>query len=543
MLIFPRWKVLMILGVVLLGTLMALPNFLTEDQRGKLPSFMPSQTLSLGLDLQGGVYLLFEAKTQDVVATRLNNLADQVRDISRTETRRRDITRAEKVIFSGVKVRGHSVVFQLRNPDLVEKAREKLLPLTQAQVGTNAFGAAGASEIEMTRDGVDFNLTLTDQGILIQQRDAIARSIEVIRRRIDPDGVKEIALKPSGSNRIILEVPGADDPQIIIDIIGKTAKLSFHEVLTDLSDEDMDANRFNPSRYEKMPMKDGGFIVIHKREIVSGDDLTDAKAAFDERGQPAVSFTFNTIGSKRFGNYTRDNIGRPFAIKLDTEVISAPRIVSAILTGSGQITNMGTSADAQQLATLLKSGALPVKLTVENQKTVGPDMGADGVAAGSLAAIVGFVGVVIYMVFSYGRFGLAANVALITNLILITGALSLFQATLTLPGIAGVVLTIGMAVDANVLVFERIREEQRLGRKPFQALEQGYAQAFSTIIDANITTFIAAAVLYLLGSGPVQGFAVTLAVGILTSMFTAILLTRLVLAVWLKRTRPAKLPI
>jgi len=543
MLTFPRWKVLMILGVVLLGIVTALPNFLSEEQRSKLPGFMPSQTLSLGLDLRGGVYLLFEAKTQDVVATRLANLAGQVRDISRTETRRRDITRAEKVTFTGVKVRGNSVVFQLQHPDLVDKAREKLLPLAQAQVGTNAFGAAGATEIEMTHEGAGFVMTLTEQGILIQQRDAVARSIEVIRRRIDPEGVKEISLKPSGSNRIILEVPGADDPQTIIDIIGKTAKLSFHEVNTELSADDMEAGRFNSSRFEKVAMKDGGFIVIRKVAIVSGDDLTDAKASFDQRGQPAVSFAFDTIGSKQFGNYTRQNIGRPFAIKLDNEVISAPRIVTAILTGSGQITNMGTTADAQQLATLLKSGALPVKLTVENQKTVGPDMGADGVAAGSLASVVGFLGVVIYMVLSYGRFGLAANVALISNLILITGALSLFQATLTLPGIAGIVLTIGMAVDANVLVFERIREEQRAGKKPFQAMEQGYGQAFSTIVDANITTFIAAAVLYMLGSGPVQGFAVTLVIGILTSMFTAILLTRLILAVWLKRARPAKLPI
>ncbi len=543
MLTFPRWKVLMILGVVLIGILTSLPNFLNEKQRASLPGFLPDQTLALGLDLQGGVYLLFEAKTEDVVATRLTNLAGQVRDISRNEGRRRDIPRSERVTFTGIKTQGHSVVFQLRNPDLVEAARAKLTPLVQAQVGTNAFGAAGETELQLTQEGTSFKLTLTERGILLQQRDAIARSMEVIRRRVDPDGVKEISLKPSGSNRIILEVPGAENPEELIRIIGKTAKLSFHDVVTDLSQADIEAERFNKSRYSKVAMKDGGYVVIHNREIVSGDDLTDAKSAFDQYGKPAVAFTFNTTGAKKFGNHTAKNIKRPFAIKLDDLVISAPTIQSAILGGSGQITNMGTSADAQELATLLKSGALPVELTVETQKTVGPDMGHEGVAKGELASVVGFVGVVIYMVLSYGRFGLAANVALVTNLFMIIGALSVFQATLTLPGIAGIVLTIGMAVDANVLIFERIREEQRSGSKPYQAVERGYEQAFSTIIDANITTFIAAAVLYMLGSGPVQGFAVTLAIGILTSMFTAILLTRLILAVWLKRARPTTLPI
>lgn len=543
MLNFPRWKVLMILSVVLIGILTSLPNFLSEDQRKGLPGFMPGQTLNLGLDLQGGVYLLFEARTEDVIKTRLTNLSGQVRDISIQEGRRRDIPRAQRVTFKGIKADGNSVVFQLRNPDLVDAAREKIAPFLQAQIGTNAFGAAGATELELDVNGAEFRLTLTEQGILIQQREAIARAMEVIRRRVDPSGVKEISLKPSGANRIILEVPGAENSQEIKDLIGKTAKLSFHDVNTELSQDDIDNERFNKARYSKVAMKEGGYIVINNREIVSGDDLTDAKPSFDQYGQPAVAFTFNTTGSKRFGNHTAKNINRPFAIRLDDEVISAPRIIGAILGGSGQITNMGTTADAQELATLLKSGALPVELTVETEKTVGPDMGADGVAAGKLASMVGFLGVVVYMVFSYGRFGLAANVALITNLFLIMGALSAFQATLTLPGIAGIVLTIGMAVDANVLVFERIREEQRQGRKPFQAVEHGYGQAFSTIMDANITTFIAAAVLYMLGSGPVQGFAVTLAVGILTSMFTAILLTRLIVTLWLTRARPSTLPI
>ncbi|MCK0070538.1 protein translocase subunit SecD [Kordiimonas laminariae] len=532
MLNFPKWKVLMILAVVFLGILTSVPNFLSEEQRASLPDYMPSKALSLGLDLRGGVYILFEAKTEDVVKARLTKLADEVRAVRSAE---------RGLSFRRIKTNNNSVVFDVANDDMIELAKQKLRPLTQAQIGTSPLGG-GVQEVTMENDGASFRLTLTEQGVIAQQRDAIARSIEVIRKRVDPEGVKEITLKPQGNNRIILEVPGADDPKAIIDLVGKTAKLSFHDVATNISATDIEAGRIR-SNQKILPMKDGGSIVVFEREIVAGDDLTNAAPAFDDRGQPAVSFAFNTSGSKRFAKHTQDNIGRPFAIVLDDLVISAPRIVSPILGGSGQITNMGDITAAQELATLLKSGALPVKLQVERQKTVGADIGADGVAAGKLASMIGFIAVIVYMVVSYGRFGLAANVALITNLILIMGALSLFQATLTLPGIAGIVLTIGMAVDANVLVFERIREEQTMGKNPFQSMEQGYGQAFSTIIDANITTFIAAAVLYLLGSGPVQGFAVTLAVGILTSMFTAIVLTRFILSLWLKRTRPARLPI
>ncbi len=532
MLNFPRWKVLMILSVCILGILTSVPNFLTTEQQEELPAFLPSQSLNLGLDLRGGVYILFEATTEDVLTARLANIADQVRDIRRGE---RGLT------FRKIKTRDQSVSFEVSRDDMIPLALEKLRPLTQLVASATAYGG-GIQEVTMEQTGKDFVLTLTDEGIIAQQREAIARSIEVIRKRVDPEGVKEITLKPSGNNRIILEVPGADDPQEIIAIVGKTAKLSFHDVITNVSAADIQAGRLRP-RQKALPMKEGGSIVINERVIVSGDDLIGAASAFDQGGKPAVSFKFNTSGSKRFAKHTSENIGRPFAIALVGVVISAPTIQSAIIGGGGIITNVGTVADTQELATLLKSGALPVKLKVATMKTVGPDMGKEGVAAGKLASLIGFVGVIIYMILSYGRFGVAANIALIINLFLIMGTLSLFQATLTLPGIAGIVLTIGMAVDANVLVFERIREEQRAGRKPFQAMEQGYSQAFSTIVDANITTFIAAAVLYLLGSGPVQGFAVTLAVGILTSMFTAIVVTRFFLSLWLKRARPTTLPI
>lgn len=534
MLTFPRWKIIMIMGVVLLGILTSVPNFLSEEQRNALPGVMPSQTLNLGLDLRGGVHILWGAESEDVVKARLDNLADQVRDIRRSE---------RGLNFRNIKATGQSVTFEVSRDDMVETAREKLLPLTQASIGAaNPLLGGGIQEVEMTQEGRRFTLTLTEQGIEVQKREAIARAMEVMRKRIDPDGTKEITIQPQGSDRIVLEVPGASDPEEIKERVGRTARLTFHDVNTNASQADIARGRVG-AREQLLPMKDGGMIVVKNRVIVSGEDLTDAKAAYDENGRPAVAFAFNTSGAKRFGNHTKANIGRPFAIVLDSEVISAPNIQSAILGGSGQITGVGTVTDAQELAILLKSGSMPVPLTVLSERTVGPTLGQETIDAGKMASIIGFVGVIIYMTLTYGRFGLAANVALVTNLILIVGALSMLQATLTLPGIAGIVLTIGMAVDANVLIFERIREEQRIGRKPFGAMEHGYGEAFSTIMDANITTFIAAAVLYMLGSGPVQGFAVTLAIGILTSMFTAVVLTRLILATWLKRVRPATLPI
>ena len=533
MLQFSRIKIGFIVFVCLFGLAAAIPNFLSEDQRNALPGFLPSDTLSLGLDLRGGVHLLLEAKTEDVIAVRLENLAGQVQDLRRS---------VRALNFRNIQVDDRSVSFEVTREDMVERAREELLPLTQPTPGVNPLLSGGVQEVDLARDGTRFTLTLTDQGIQSQKRDAIQRSMQVIRDRVDPSGTREITLQPQGDDRIILQVPGADDPAALLRLIQTTAKLTFHDVDTSISPEDIARGRLRPSQL-LLPLKDGGSVVIKKRVIVAGEDLIKANPSYDENGRPAVAFTFNNRGARRFGNHTRENVGRPFAIVLDDIVISAPRIISPILGGQGQITGVGNVEDATELATLLEAGALPVELTVMEQRTVGPDLGADSIEAGKLAAIVGFAAVIIYMLLSYGRFGLAANVALIVNLILIMGALSIFQATLTLPGIAGIVLTIGMAVDANVLIFERIREEQGAGRKPFAAMEQGYSQAFSTILDANITTFIAAAILYLLGSGPVQGFAVTLGIGIVTSMFTAVVLTRLLLATWVRRARPQVLPI
>ncbi|GHF26065.1 hypothetical protein GCM10017044_21150 [Kordiimonas sediminis] len=534
MLTFPRWKKLFILLVCLGGILTALPNFLTEEQRSELPAMMPSDTLSLGLDLQGGVHLLLEAETDDVVDTKLKNLAEQVRDIRKS---------VAHLNFRNIRISGTSVTFEVTRDEYIERAREELLPITQTTTGgVNPLLGGGVQEVTLEREGRKFTLNLTPEGINVQKRDAVARAMEVIRRRVDPNGTREITVQREGDDRIVLQVPGEDDPEALKRIIQTAAKLTFHDVVTDLSQQDMQRGRLGAG-VSLLPLKEGGMIAIRDRVIVDGADLTNAQPSFDQNGRPAVSFTFNTSGARKFGNHTRANIGRPFAIALDEVVISAPTIQSAILGGSGIITGAGDVTETQELATLLKAGALPIPLEVLEQRTVGPDLGADSIAAGEWAAVIGFVGVIIFMTVSYGLFGIAANIALVVNLILIMGALSLFGATLTLPGIAGIVLTIGMAVDANVLVFERIREEQNAGAKPFTAMEQGYGQAFSTIMDANITTFIAAALLYVLGSGPVQGFAVTLGVGIVTSIFTAVVLTRFFLASWVTRARPEKLPI
>lgn len=530
---FPGWKIGFIALVVLWGSLAALPNFLGEGAQKSLPSFLPQSSLSLGLDLQGGVHMLLEAETDDVIRTELENLRGQVRDIRREN---RDLT------FRRLQISGNAVTFEVANEDMIDRAREELRVLTQPAIGLNPLGGAAVQTVELAQDELRFTLSLTDEGISVKQRDAIQRAMEVIRRRVDPQGTRDITVQAQGDNRIILQVPGESDPDGLRRLIETTAKLTFHDVDTSLADEDVIRGRVPPG-VRALESMDGGIVPIFTRVIVSGEDLTGASPAFDQNGRPAVNFNFNATGGARFGEHTRKNVNRPFAIVLDDKVISAPRINTPILGGAGQITGNFDIQEAAELATLLEAGSLPVPLNIESQGTVGPQLGADSISAGKLASIIGMVAVVVYMILSYGGFGVAANLALAVNLVLIIGFLSLFQATLTLPGIAGIVLTIGMAVDANVLVFERIREEQAAGKKPGGALESGYAQAFSTILDANITTFIAAAILYLLGSGPVQGFAVTLAVGILTSMFTAILVTRFLLSVWLNWSRPARLPI
>jgi len=511
-----------------------MPNFLSLEQRASMQGFLPEKAVSLGLDLKGGLYLELGVDSDAVVKSRMDSLSDQVKDIRRTE----------RLSLRQFKVDGSVLTFNLRDVTEMDKLLPKLRPL--AQVNPTLLGVAKA-EIEIENDELgNVSVTLTDFGLAELKRQALAQVISVLGKRLDPEGTREMSLQPRGEDRLILQIPGVKEVQPIIDLINQQAVLTFHMVDETTTSDDIARGRVRPSAMiadeydgETLIRK----IAIEKRVMLTGENLKSASVTFDQNNKTVVGFVFDTAGGKKFADITRKNVGKRFAIKLDDRVISAPVINGPILGGSGIIQGGFTVEKATELSTLMAAGALPAKLTVMDQQLVGPDLGADNIKAGKMAIMIGFAGVIVYMVLTYGRFGLAANTALIVNVIMILGLLSILGATLTLPGIAGIVLTMGMAVDANVLVFERIREEQALGRTPMNALENGYRQALSTIFDANFTTFLAAAVLYFLGSGPIKGFAVTLSIGIVTSVFTAVVVTRLILVLWLGGKRLTKLPI
>ncbi len=517
MLQFESWKKLLVILVALLGLVYALPNVLTEDDT-KGHSFLPGQHINLGLDLQGGSHLLMLVDMDVVETERLENI---------TETIRQDF-RNEKIRFSGLKVDNREVRVSLRNADDITAAREIFVSL--------------GNGLSRRESGTDFVIAYDEAGLAALQTNTLEQSIEIIRRRIDPDGTKEPLIQRQGKDRILVQLPGVDDPEVIKRLLGRTAKLTFQLVdMRMTAQEAVDRGRAPPgSALLPGDGEDGLSYVVEKRVMVSGEMLDTAQASFDQNNRPAVSFTLNATGAKRFGKVTGENIGRPFAIVLDGKVVSAPTIQSQIF-GSGQITGSFTVAETNELALILRAGALPAPLIVLEERSIGPGLGADSVAAGKIAAVVALVMVIAYMLLSYGTFGLLADVALAVNIVLIIGALSAIQATLTLPGIAGIVLTMGMAVDANVLVFERIREELRRGRSVHAAIDGGYQRAISTIVDSNLTTLFAALFLYVFGSGPVKGFAVTLSIGIATSLFTAVMVTRMLVVIWLERKRPAKL--
>ncbi len=513
---YSRWQVLVVLGVIVFGLLFAAPNLFSRATTEALPSWLPSDQVNLGLDLQGGSSLLLEVEMEAVFQEQLDNLVDTVR----SELRR------ERIGYTGLRAEGDLVSFLLRDPTQAEPAREALAQFVgEARLSTD--GDTGEGEIELTQQVKD------ERRINVLQQ-----SIEIVRRRIDEMGTREPAIQRQGDERILVQVPGVENPERLIDILGQTAKLTFQLV----NEEVRPGIDPVPPGSELLPFEDGaaggGDIVVRKRIMVSGENLTDAQPTFQD-GQPVVNFRFDSTGAQRFGQATQENVGRPFAIVLDNKVISAPVIREPILGGSGVISGSFSVQEAQDLALLLRAGALPAPLTVIEQRSVGPGLGADSIRAGELAAVLGLILVMVFMGASYGLFGLFANVALAFNLVLIAAALSGLGATLTLPGIAGIVLTIGMAVDANVLIFERIREEARLGRGPVSAIDAGYKRALTTIIDSNLTTLIAALLLFQFGSGPIKGFAVTLAIGILTSMFTAIMVTRLFVVTWLRRRKTA----
>jgi len=525
MLDFPPWKKTLIGVVCLLGVLYAAPNLFPSGTFASLPEWAPGKEINLGLDLQGGSHLLLEVDIETVERQQLQSLLDSIR-----VTLREDRIRLARRL----QVEGQNVVFMLQNPADREAVRSSL-------IGDNL-----GIEVETT-DAGEFRIGLSESEWLERQDSVIEQTLEILRIRIDELGTTEPTIQRQGENRILVQVPGIDDPEQLKTVIGTTAQLTFHLVDDSVSAAQAEAGRIPPGSM-LLPSDEVDSAgqplnyLVRRSVVVSGENLTDAQPSFQDN-QPVVSFTFDPIGGRKFGDATSENVGRLLAIVLDGTVISAPRIQTAILGGSGVITGRFTVQAVNDLSLLLRAGALPAPLFFLEERTVGPGLGQDSIDAGKIASMIGLVAVVVFMVLCYGLFGLMANIALFFNMALIFAVLSGLQATLTLPGIAGIVLTIGMAVDANVLIFERIREEIANGRTPISAVDSGYRRALTTIVDANVTTLIAAVVLFVFGSGPIKGFAITLSIGIATSMFTAIMVTRFVVVSWLRRKRPAALPI
>ncbi len=536
MLYFPKWKIALILGVCLLGILFTMPNMLPSAVVKKIPNWLPNQQVRLGLDLRGGSYLLLQVDVGSLTKDQLENLVENVRET---------LAKA-RIGYKGLGIVNNAVQVTIRSQADVARA-DKLLQALATPLSGGLFGGRGQTDITVNA-GADGAVTLKPTEAALDERSeqAVQQSIAIVRRRIDATGINEPEIQRQGNNQILVQLPGLKDPTRIKRLLGKTARLTFQ--LLDSSPE-AEAGHVRPGSellYSDHNGPNGKPIpyIVRRQISVSGADLTDAQATFDsQNGEPVVSFRLNALGAQRFADVTRNNVGKPFAIVLDNKVISAPVIREPILGGSGQISGNFTVQSANDLAILLRAGALPAPLRVIEERTVGPQLGADSIRSGVEASIIGFLLVVGYMTVSYGLFGIFANAALIANLFLILGVMSALQATLTLPGIAGILLTTGMAVDANVLINERIREEYLLGKSPLAAMEAGFARAFTTIFDSNSTTLIKMAILFALGAGPVRGFAVTISIGILTSMFTAILLTRLLMVFWYRRRRPAALPV
>jgi preprotein translocase subunit SecD len=550
MLSTPLWKQILIWGIVALGVVFSIPNVFygrvethndavaaiektagvanaeQDAARALWPDWMPSGLVNLGLDLRGGAHLLAEVRVEDVYKARMDALWPEVRDALRDLRDQVGTIRRQPSPDGTLRV-------AISNPAGLQAAVVAVQDLATPIVTLTGIGS---DDIEVTVEGGEIVIQLSEAERAATDTRTMLQSLEIIRRRVDEVGTREPTIQRQGEDRILIQVPGIGSAAELKALIGTTAKLTFNPVVRITDDAGADPGPRNvilPSMDEP-----GRYYIVEETPVVTGEELVDAQPAFDQNNRPAVNFRFDGAGARKFGDYTAANIGAPFAIVLDDEVISAPVIQSHIPGGSGIITGSFSVEDSTRLAVLLRAGALPAEMIFLEERTVGPELGQDSIDAGKVAAIVAMVIVVIFMWASYGLFGLFANVALAFNMCLIFAALSVVGGTLTLPGIAGIVLTIGMAVDANVLVFERIREELRHHRNPARAIEVGYERALSAIIDANITTFITAAILFFVGAGPVRGFAITLGIGIITSVFTAIFVTRQIIEIWFALRRP-----
>ena len=533
MMTFSRWKVTLVALATVFGILFTLPNLLPPAARDSLPAFLPKKALNLGLDLQGGSYLLYSVDTQALRNERLTNLTEDVR---KTLT-------DEQIGFTDLGVANGALSVRITDPGQVNKAQNAL----RGAVGAPLAGVAGGRDVTIA-SAADQRLTVAfvPEAFDADASRAVEQSIEIIRRRIDQMGTREPNIVRQGKDRIVIEAAGESDPERLKSVVGQTAKLTFQMVDETASVQDAAAGRVPPGD-ELLASSDGysPAYVVRKRAEVTGEMLVDAQPRFDQQsGRPVVTFRFNGQGARRFGDISSQNIGHRFAIVLDKKIISAPVIQSAITGGSGQITGNFTEQSANDLSILLRAGALPAPLKVEEQRTVGAELGADAVRAGALSAIVGLAGVVVFMIGIYGwLFGGISLVALAVNGLMIVGLMSLTQATLTLPGIAGLILTLAVAVDANVLIYERMRDELRAGRSLISAMDAGFSRAMGTIMDANVTHLLSAAILFSFGAGPVKGFAWTLSIGVLTTVFSAVLVTQILLAWWFRIRRPKTLPI
>jgi protein-export membrane protein SecD len=538
MLHFERWKVILVSAIVLLGLLFALPNLFSPQTVERLPTWLPHKQVNLGLDLQGGAHLLYQLDEKEMIEDWLKTIRGDVRET----------LRSSRIGYTDLaqNLATRTVTVKVREPGDLDKAFEALKKLAQP-VGADVFGGFSGQDLEVARQGSDgVSLTITDPGLSHRMSSAISASIETIRRRVDAFGTTEPSIQREGRSRVLVQVPGVQDVERLKNLIGETGKLEFKLVdpAADVA-QAVGSNKAPPGTELVFSNEDPPVPYVLKEQVlVSGANLVDAQPGFDSNtGEPVVTFRFDAAGAKRFGKVTQENVGLPFAIVLDGKVISAPVIREPILGGTGQISGNFSVQEANDLSVLLRSGALPAKLSVIEERTVGASLGADSIASGKMAAYWGMALVVLFMFIAYGLFGLFANIALIFNVALIFAILSMMGAVLTLPGIAGIVLIIGLSVDANVLINERIREEIRSGKSPFAAVDAGYSRALSTIIDSNVTTLIAVLVLFWLGSGPVRGFAITLTIGILTSMFTAVVVTRMMIISWLRWARPKAIPI
>ncbi len=529
MLHFERWKIIAIVLTCLAGVLFTLPNFFSKETVDGWPRWLPHKQLPLGLDLRGGAHLLLAMDTKELEKDWLNTLRDDTRKA----------LREAKVGFTGLGMVGNSVQVKVTKPEDMDKALTALKKLI-TPIG-NAILSSGGNDITVEKSGADtITLAPTAQGMQHRISSASTAAIETVNRRVNAMGTAESTVVRQGSDRILVQFPGLQDTKQLKDLIGQTAKLSFHAVHPDISAEEAKQTRV-PVGYKIYPSAEGEAArsyVLQESPIVSGEDLVDAQPGFDSRtNEPIISFRFNQSGARKFGSYTKDNVGSPFAIVLDNKVLSAPAIREPILGGSGQISGSFTVETANTLAVQLRSGSLPTKLTIVEERTVGPSLGADSIEAGKLAGLVGCLATAILTIVAYGTFGVFAVIGLLVHGFLIIALMTVIGTTLTLPGIAGFVLTIGMAVDANVLIYERIREELRNGKSPIAAIDQGFQRAFITILDSQLTTLAAAVIMFWLGSGPIRGFAVTLTIGILTSVFAAVTVTRLLVSLWLKSAK------